>query len=198
MPLVRAVRALSPARAAANPQPGSYVALRDQPLLLGLLLLFWTWCHDAEDAAAEISSDERLGLQLPRNPEKREAWLVCTPSAVGATAHEEKQNRDLAFVQIALCTDGSLYQTSALRPPKARAIPDTRESADDTVVRRYGLELDARLLLELAAREVPEGSVAGSGWKAFQAALDHVVDRPWLWLPDYRPSYRDRTRGMTA
>jgi SIR2-like domain len=198
MLLARAVHALCPAREA-PPESGSYMALGDQPLLLGLLLLFWAWCHEAGTSlSVDISSDNRLGLRLPRR-DKRETWLACPPFASSGATKEGPGSDDLAFVQIALCTstDGALYRTSALRPPTVPTILDARESEAGEIFRRYGIRIDAQLLLELAARELQEGGVAGSGWSALQAALDRVVEYPGRWLLDYRPSFRDRTREMS-
>jgi hypothetical protein len=168
-------------------QPGTYVALREEPLLFSTLLLFLAWCYRFDG----VEASENLGLRLPReNPETTlESWIAASPFLPGASGSAFTDTRQLAFIQIALFMKGPQY----LAPDaETEEIRESCRSSDGSSFERHGIRVDARLLLKRAAEKLINRK-GQSDWTDFCEVVNEMVDNPWDWLQDHRPSFRDRT-----
>jgi SIR2-like domain len=200
LPLLRWIEALRP-HVEHNGAASRYVAMRDQPLLIGLLMLFLAWSHrDGRPVADSPEIDPRLGVRLHQSdPRRPEIWLTGFSSADLELDGPSRAGKALEFLQIALFTDGTSYQPPAVNPG-TWPLRYTGVTSDGRDYARHGQRVDVYLLFHLAAEQLNASPPVPYpvAWTELCNVLDTLIDQRFAIYFDYRPSFRDRTSELEA
>ncbi len=186
-----------------------YYPIAEQGFLVGLFVLLLAWSNkNTYFFHFSPISDAYLGLWLPRMSagflETWIAWSTHGESFLNLEqgnldeSRQEEKDVKIVFIQIVVNTPGDRYTPSV---NKAKRIHLNRTSLNNEYYNRcYGICVDVGELLGLAVEKQREfqDQHHGSRWIQFCDALDYVVDHPWTWFSNKRPSFRDRMTQIEA